>query len=593
MKETLIHDVTLHSGSHLNDLLTDTLHQTKAELKQLTQLTKQKWGRKALLYQNQLKANEEMLKKRMEKKKSTRRLKDMKKESSEDGDDAYDAFNLYDAGGDLLSARTNLKSDSSLLDEENVQKKKQKPENKLSMMQAITQIQEAAQNVKSQRDYELLNELIESLKEKEQQRMKKANTKSQFTDVFDRTKMLLEELWEEMQVPEEDRQSFGRLAFNAKSIGNCVLIFEEFSRLCRIRTLHHDILTKIEEREVFRKRLHELDTNARNGVTSLILEEVISIIASIRNVSVQLVEGIQKWRETHSCPKIFSWNNENYVMKIKSDLNWLKMSNFSQYFPFALEDNPLLLLHHQRCEEIRKQLVEKPVSKSRLGFYSSNHVNHSNSNHSNLHFSFNNNNTLTDEISTPITPQHVTFSKPRLRSDNDFLDDPKKFINAFLSPLERISKEEEERYQKIDLYIYKEINYSDKLLKFQKKHKAASKIQGLVRTMLAVKEAEEKRKLRDVQLIHQKIMKARMEIEQQQRKEFSRQLKKNSISQLISQLDEETTFVVPSTLMKKIPKKIDEPIYDVKETLFENSFLKDYRKNGRYKAKIFSPDDFL
>jgi len=442
---------------------------------------------------------------------------------------------------------------------------------------------------KVQRDYDLLNQLIETLKEKEKQRKKRGYTKAQFIEVYERTKQLLEELWEEMHVPEDEREAFGRLAFNTKTTRNCVIIFDEISRLCRIRSVQHSVITKIEQREVFIKRLQRLDLRARNGTNPDILSEVASMILSLRTTSVELIEFIQQWRSTQKTPRVFSWNDGDYICKMFCDLNWLHLSSFSTHIPFSVENNPFLLPLHMRCELSRKRILGDMPQKGK-GSMRSGTVNTPKSPTAFSPSSF----------LSPSAPQAVFGPiSHRNRTTSEVTDKamavaseelkPAKPLSSIMKTLDQKSKEELERIQEAETAVEAEEDYMKRVEFHNKRTRAASKIQTVVRAMLARKQAHQRRKAKRVQERHRRRVLARMEEEQQQRKEENRLQKKNSISQLISQIDDDSLFNVPHEVAKKMINgeetdfELQTSFFDREESLWNEP---SFKRNGKFKVKL-------
>lgn len=106
-----------------------------------------------------------------------------------------------------------------------------------------------------------------------------------------------------MHITQKDRDRFSKQYFYPETIMNYVQIFVEISRLCKIRSIQHKVLTNVEQREVYIKRLKEIGRQISGSIGNkglldnpIVTNEVPSIIANLRNVSVELVEAIVIWR---------------------------------------------------------------------------------------------------------------------------------------------------------------------------------------------------------------------------------------------------------------------------------------------------------
>jgi len=101
-----------------------------------------------------------------------------------------------------------------------------------------------------------------------------------------------------------------------------------------------------------------------------LLEECVSVLHSLRMLSLHAVKCIIEWRkqlvysylvttsnsgpntlaitqERNSINKFknipFIWENENYLLKMKSDTTFLFSSEFSKYFNFSPKSDPFLV----------------------------------------------------------------------------------------------------------------------------------------------------------------------------------------------------------------------------------------------------------
>jgi hypothetical protein len=155
-----------------------------------------------------------------------------------------------------------------------------------------------------------------------------------------------------MHVAQKERDRFSKQYFYPETIMNYIQIFMEISRLCKIRSIQHKVLANVEQREVYISRLKEIGrkittSNVKNPQSLLddpvVTNEVPTIISSLRSVSVALVEAVVIWRNELPKKTAFVWKGQNYLLKMQSDLDFLKLSDLAQLFDFPLDNNPMLL----------------------------------------------------------------------------------------------------------------------------------------------------------------------------------------------------------------------------------------------------------
>ncbi len=154
-----------------------------------------------------------------------------------------------------------------------------------------------------------------------------------------------------MHVPKSESTEFAKKYFYPETIMNYVQIFHEISKLAKIRGAQHVVLTLIEQREAYILRLRQISqqmsTNKRtsNYEKTLLSDEVPDIIQNIREVTIKIILAIMKWREKLPRKQTFYYNSLNYVMKMRNDLDFLKMTALGPFMEkaFPLESNPLLL----------------------------------------------------------------------------------------------------------------------------------------------------------------------------------------------------------------------------------------------------------
>ncbi|EFC36335.1 predicted protein [Naegleria gruberi] len=300
----------------LNEILTRTLYEAQRNLSDLSSLTKKKLGPKALLYQQQ---------------------------SLVDDTDPLSA--LGDVGNfDSVSEEDGIKTDK--LDE-------------LGSTTMSSSIMKKASNNKLNAMTEnlMLNQLIDLVDQKKREKQQEGIFDNSLREIFLRTRGLIENLWDEMNIEDSERRDFSRRFFYPETLINYVSIFREITRLTGVRSIQHDVLTSLEQREVYIKRLKEIAmqfNGYRAGASSLmgrlqdpmVKNEIPTIVSNLRNVTIELVESILLWRSQLTKKTVFLYNGENYMLKMRNDVDFLKLTELAPLFEIVgitIDSNPLLL----------------------------------------------------------------------------------------------------------------------------------------------------------------------------------------------------------------------------------------------------------
>ncbi|KAL9652225.1 hypothetical protein ABK040_011885 [Willaertia magna] len=309
---------------NLNEILTRTLYQAKKSLGDLYSLTKRKLGPKAVLYQHN---------------------------TNNDDIDPFTAFDDLDGeegkNDDILEQSVGEDLSSLTLGEERTPLVK-KNVNKLGPLD----------------DNLILDQLVQLLLKKKREESQIGVIESSMRDIFQRTRGLIEEIWEEMNIEEKDRVEFSKKYFYPETLSNHIQIFKEISKLINIRSIQHRVLTNIEQREVYIGRLREIALKVAENKTvnpknpyiklydPLVKNEVPTIVNNLRDVTIDLVESILIWRNQLIKKNVFIHNGENYMLKMRNDLDFLKLTELAPLFEgvgIVLDSNPLLLPDGVRC----------------------------------------------------------------------------------------------------------------------------------------------------------------------------------------------------------------------------------------------------
>lgn len=132
----------------------------------------------------------------------------------------------------------------------------------------------------------------------------------------------IEFMWEKLKIPLKDRDLIRKFYSNSDEISKNTQIITEYSQmLTQFYEETNKITSLISTRETY---LQVLKTAVLGGVRlSRAGEEIVPKLVEIRQLTGEIVEGIQAWRRYLSLPSPFVYCNMNYVVKIKADTEFL------------------------------------------------------------------------------------------------------------------------------------------------------------------------------------------------------------------------------------------------------------------------------
>lgn len=128
-------------------------------------------------------------------------------------------------------------------------------------------------------------------------------------------------------------------------------------------------------RESYLKRLNQQLKGLKTNVVDI---GIIGLIDLLRETSIEVVEAIEGWEEAQvNYPNEiipFTWNKENYLDKMKSDLNFLAdYPMMNDWLSFELQDNPFIvppdlfeLQHLQQSRSLSRLQTSSSLSSSML-----------------------------------------------------------------------------------------------------------------------------------------------------------------------------------------------------------------------------------
>jgi hypothetical protein len=163
--------------------------------------------------------------------------------------------------------------------------------------------------------------------------------------LFQRSKLRLQMLWEELHIPRREREIFAHSFFYPATPVNHTHISTQIARLLAHRSGTLAVLKAIEVREAHCHRLRMLTREDAGLNAEDTRREILATLAAIQEASVEAVEDILTWRRALSLPKPFLWEASNYLLKMESDLEWIDQHPaVSSHIPHIQAiHNPLLL----------------------------------------------------------------------------------------------------------------------------------------------------------------------------------------------------------------------------------------------------------
>ena len=174
-------------------------------------------------------------------------------------------------------------------------------------------------------------------------------------ETFNRALNRLEAIWTQKQIPSEITETFKSFLLSIPRQKSVNIINSEINLLKNNCSTVQAVLKSINNREESLESIHELNSYLES-TDWLSLKEVhlqcAELLHGHRLFTITVIESIGKWRETLMSSLIvnnsnmkfieFKWKEQNYVLKLKSDLDFLKSSQFAKILDFG-ENDPLLI----------------------------------------------------------------------------------------------------------------------------------------------------------------------------------------------------------------------------------------------------------
>ena len=184
-------------------------------------------------------------------------------------------------------------------------------------------------------------------------------------EYFYKLKAQIEHEWENKSIPGYLREVYRSFILNLslkKAIGFMV---NEISDLKSNNSIAQICLKGINAREESLKSIKEMNDFLSRAIGWAdmidIKLECAEILHAHRMLTLNVTETIERWRdffmfELNDFNPGFIYNGENYIEKLKTDLNFLKISELSKVFKFSSDSDPFLIFP--------SRLIEKKTGKA-------------------------------------------------------------------------------------------------------------------------------------------------------------------------------------------------------------------------------------
>ena len=163
-------------------------------------------------------------------------------------------------------------------------------------------------------------------------------------------KNIVNSLWEELGITEEYKYNFNRILKSYNSYNTSVIFYQEKNNLEKFKTSLLKLKKEISSRETnitnLKKIIKKLDEKEESNTNSDLINEIISIIKQLRLNAINIVIYINRVRELSfyyyfqgkfDLTKIkneYIYDN-NYLLQMNHDLNFLKNSSINNYINFG------------------------------------------------------------------------------------------------------------------------------------------------------------------------------------------------------------------------------------------------------------------
>jgi hypothetical protein len=161
--------------------------------------------------------------------------------------------------------------------------------------------------------------------------------------LFEQMVSRTERFWKQLRIPSRDQKFYKQtlLKYPPTCIDQCNELGKYIDVLNAFKQVTILVVRAIEQRElIFANVMDFLQTLQRSinreenlrdglsGVSDFWKDEFITQMQLLRNSALVAIKYIQQWRQSLWRPQPFFYENENYLLKIKNDLNILKSSKY-------------------------------------------------------------------------------------------------------------------------------------------------------------------------------------------------------------------------------------------------------------------------
>lgn len=174
-------------------------------------------------------------------------------------------------------------------------------------------------------------------------------------DFYSNALQRLELIWAQKHIPTEMQEIFKNCILPLPRQKGTIIINSEVAALKSNVSPVQTTLKAIKNREDSLESIHELNSYLESTEWLPIKEvhlQCAELLHGHRLFTLSVVESILKWKEALSSSLIinnsrhkqieFKWEKKNYLLKMRTDLDFLKKSQFSKIFDFE-ENDPLLI----------------------------------------------------------------------------------------------------------------------------------------------------------------------------------------------------------------------------------------------------------
>ena len=170
------------------------------------------------------------------------------------------------------------------------------------------------------------------------------------TQVFKKLMEDLKAAYSAAGIPEEFQSAFVERLQSLQPRTRANLLVKELQEIKQEKSLVTYLVNAISTRESSLHEIQEFSTHIRQ-LSSQVKTHAIELLSNLRVLTVQVVEAAKAWKEklinldpkSPSKPTVITWQNQNYLEKIKTDQNFLKDSNLGKFFEFSDKEDPFLI----------------------------------------------------------------------------------------------------------------------------------------------------------------------------------------------------------------------------------------------------------